>query len=65
MEKYQEAIEAYQRALSLDPRNPQVHYELGLSYLRVGDFESLEKELEFLEELDPEKARALREEMGK
>ena len=32
-EREQQAIEAYERALSLDPRAPHVHYNLGLIYL--------------------------------
>ena len=36
----EEAIKVYTKLLQIDPRNPQVHSNLGLLYIEVGDFET-------------------------
>jgi cytochrome c-type biogenesis protein CcmH/NrfG len=38
-DRYQEAIEAYSKALAIDPKNPDVRTDLGIMYRRVGQFD--------------------------
>jgi tetratricopeptide (TPR) repeat protein len=50
------AIRAYQRASLLDKKNISSHYNLGILYGRLGDWESAVKALKKAEEIDPNHA---------
>jgi tetratricopeptide (TPR) repeat protein len=43
---YQDAIEAYSKAVESDQNNGLAHYYLGLAYLRAGEYEKAEQESE-------------------
>jgi len=38
-DRYQEAIEAYSRALAIDPKNPDVRTDMGIMYRKLGQFD--------------------------
>jgi tetratricopeptide (TPR) repeat protein len=48
MERYAEAIDAYRRALALDPGNRQIQYYLALAYFKKGDASGASGQLEEL-----------------
>lgn len=49
--KYDKAIEAYKKALEIEPHSPLVHYEIALSYFSKGDYEkTIEHSDEVLEQ---------------
>ena len=50
--EYTKAIEAYQRALQMDPDNISSHYNLGVCYVDIGDKNSALDEFKILLELD-------------
>jgi cytochrome c-type biogenesis protein CcmH/NrfG len=37
--RYQEAIDAYSKALAIDPKNPDVRTDMGIMYRRLGQFD--------------------------
>ena len=37
--KYREAVQAYKRAIALDPTLPNIHLNLGLAWFKLGDFQ--------------------------
>jgi hypothetical protein len=39
MGHYDKALAAYKDAIALDPENPMINYNLGLAYLKKGDFD--------------------------
>lgn len=43
---YQDAINAYSKAVKSSPKNGLAHYYLGLAYLRAGEYEKAEQESE-------------------
>jgi tetratricopeptide (TPR) repeat protein len=51
---YKGALDAYQRALELDPNNPIIHYRLGYVYTQSGELEKAEEHLTRSLELDAE-----------
>ena len=57
--KYKEAIEAFKKAIRLDPDFADAHYALGLTYLMLNDAGSSFEQYEILKRLDPEKANKL------
>lgn len=38
-DRYQEAIDAYSKALAIDPKNPDVTTDMGIMYRRLGQFD--------------------------
>jgi len=63
MERYDEAIANYTKAMALDPANPNSHYFIGLAYLYKKDYVNSEKYLKKAKELDsvnPDIADALK-----
>jgi len=38
-DRYQEAIDAYSKALAIDPKNPDVRTDMGIMYRRLGQFD--------------------------
>jgi TonB family protein len=55
LKRVDEAANAYRQALAIKP-DPAVHYQLGKTYLEMGDREAAEKELRWLQEHDQELA---------
>ena len=39
MERYEEAIREYEKALELDPQHPAIHRNLGLALIRLGRYD--------------------------
>ncbi len=52
-DQYMEAIDAYTRALELDPNDPDVITDRAIMYRRIGDFEKAASEFRRAAELDP------------
>jgi tetratricopeptide (TPR) repeat protein len=52
------AVQSYEKALRLSPRDAKLHYNLSLAFDRLGDFASERKELAKTVELDPNLAVA-------
>lgn len=63
--KYPEAIEAFQTAVKLDPKNAWAHLLLGLIYERRKDKEAALREYDILKKLDAAMAEDLREAIQK
>ena len=55
LKRFDEAANAYRQALAIKPE-AAVHYQLGKTYLEMGDREAAEKELRWLQEHDQELA---------
>lgn len=53
-ERFEEALEDYQEALDVDPKNPFCHLEMGLIYLKKGENINAIKHFNSALELDPE-----------
>src|SRR5215469_11995461 len=53
------AVQAYEKALQLDPRNAKLHYNLALAFDRLGDLASERRELKRAIQLDSSFAVAL------
>lgn len=49
IEKYQESIEAFNNALSFNPNFEQARFNLGRAYLKIGDRNSAQMQLEILQ----------------
>jgi cellulose synthase operon protein C len=56
--KYREAAIQYSNAIQIDARFSQAHYQLGQSYLKLGDSNRAFQELSRTVELDPDNYRA-------
>jgi len=56
LKRFDEAVNAYQQALTLQPKVAPVHYQLAKIYLAMGDREAVEKEHRWLQENDQELA---------
>jgi tetratricopeptide (TPR) repeat protein len=56
--KARAAADAYREALRVDPKNPQLHYNLSLALDKLGDRDAEEQELEKAIQLDPDLAVA-------
>lgn len=52
-DQYMEAIDAYSKALEIQPDNPDVITDRGIMYRRIGDFEQAAAEFRRAAELDP------------
>lgn len=58
--KYEKALEAYRKASNISGADvPEIHYNLGLTYLMLDDRGSALKEYKILEDTDPVKADTL------
>ena len=51
--EHEQAKRAYQKASKFDSESWDIHYRLGLNYIRLQDFKNAEKELGFLLKLKP------------
>jgi len=51
LKQYQEAVAALQRAIALDPSEPDAHYQLGRVYRALGDRAASQKEFERVRQL--------------
>lgn len=40
--QYHKALTSYQKALEINPRNPEIHYNMGLSYFELRDYKNAE-----------------------
>ncbi len=58
-ERYSEAMEYYQKALSLDPRNTAVIVDLGVCYFNLGQFDEAEAQFKKALEIDDKQPNAL------
>ena len=65
MQRYQEAIEQYQKALELEPRHPAIHRNLGMLLARLGRYREAAQHLRIVLEIVPNEpnARELLEEI--
>ncbi len=59
--KYKEEIEAYKQAVNIKPDYSEAHFNLGLSYIILGDRDSALAEYKILKDLDPQMAKNLYE----
>jgi tetratricopeptide (TPR) repeat protein len=50
---FQAAADTYRESISLDPHNPQLHYNLSLALSKLGDRRAEQRELKTALELDP------------
>jgi tetratricopeptide (TPR) repeat protein len=50
-ELYSSAIDTYNQMLHIEPDDIDAHYELGILYVKLGDFESAQKERKYLLDL--------------
>lgn len=57
--RYQKAIEAYQKAIELNPGSPEVHANLGNAYLKMGCRDGALEQYNLLETMDSEWADKL------
>lgn len=58
-QRWQTAIVAYKRAITIKPADPKAHYGLGVAQLRSGDFSGARNAYTALEQLDADKAKDL------
>ena len=56
--EFEQAAGQYQQALTLDPKNPRLHYNLSLALAKLGDAEGQEQELKKAIQIDPNLAPA-------
>lgn len=56
-ERFEEAIQAFRRALELDPLSESAHYQLALAYRDAGRLELSFRRLEILQQLTPARDR--------
>jgi len=50
---YQQLVQVYQKLIKIDPKNPQYHASLAVSYKEVGDYKNAKKEALRVLELSP------------
>ncbi len=55
--RYDEAIQAYQQVLRLNPKDPATHFDLGATYQAKGDFDSAIQEYRIAASLDPKEEK--------
>ncbi|HIN46587.1 MAG TPA: tetratricopeptide repeat protein, partial [Candidatus Marinimicrobia bacterium] len=53
------SVDAYNRALYQEPDNSDLHYNLGLLYLRLTDFDFAEEEFQFVIDANPDDWEAI------
>jgi len=59
LRRYEEAIEACKQAIRIEPDDVDTHYNLGLTYLILGDNGSALDEYKILKDLDQDSANKL------
>jgi Flp pilus assembly protein TadD len=59
LESFEKAVDAYNRALYQEPDNSDLHYNLGLLYLRLADFDFAEEEFQFVIDANPDDWEAI------
>ncbi len=64
MGRYEEAVDANEKALQLRPDLPDAHHALGLAHLKLGNKAAALAQCRLLAPLDSDKARELRDEIG-
>jgi tetratricopeptide (TPR) repeat protein len=57
-ERYELAVDSFERAVVLLPHDPWTHHNLGLSLVCLGDYERGQAEIERALELDPANAKS-------
>jgi len=63
--KYAEAVDVYEKAARISPRDANAHYYLALAYLGAGKRDRARAEEEKLQQLDPDLAKQLATELAK
>jgi TonB family protein len=58
-ERNEDALEAFKQAVTAKPDSVMAHYQLGLTYLKIGDRQSALNEYTILKELDEQMAETL------
>lgn len=61
----QEALEAFKQAVAMKPDSVEAHFQLGLTYLKLGDKQSADYERDILEGLSKDVAEMLRRSIEK
>ncbi|HMF56790.1 MAG TPA: tetratricopeptide repeat protein, partial [Pyrinomonadaceae bacterium] len=61
--RFSEAIEAYRRAAQLQPEQAEAYYNLGMTYLEIGDHTAAMEQGHILQRLDAKLYRKLMSEM--
>jgi Tfp pilus assembly protein PilF len=56
-DRYQAAVDSFEHAVALLPRDPMTHYNFGLTLVCAGDYDRAEQEVRRALELDPTSAR--------
>ena len=59
MKRYADSIDALKKAIDIEPNNARAHYQLGLSYLAIGDKESSLEQYNILKRIDENYAKIL------
>lgn len=59
LEKYEDAINAFNKALKINSKNPDIYFNLGQTYDKMSRFEDMEKEMKKAIEIDPANVNAL------
>ncbi len=59
LDRYQEAVSAYKRAVTIKPGDAVVHYSLGVAYLRTGNADGAMEQYTLLKDIDAQKAAGL------
>jgi Flp pilus assembly protein TadD len=65
MGRHAEAVSSFKEALSIQPSDDFAHYQLGLTYLQIGDKESAMVEYKTLKKLNSHHAEQLLREIEK
>ncbi len=63
--RWSQDAEKYKAAVKANPGDVPAQFELGMAYIKLGDREAAEKQIEVLGKIDAEKAMELAEELGK
>lgn len=64
-ERNEDALEVFKQIAASNPESPSAHYQLGLTYLKIGDKQSAMNEYNILKALSPQLADALHRSLEK